>query len=164
MDPLRCRRCGSDQVRRASRLGLLERLLSVGYVYPFRCLVCAHRFRSLRWGEHYVRAHEDRRKHARQPVDVWTRLWWQDTEQQGRVRNLSEGGASLDTELAIPAGESLELTLQPGGSEPPITVEVAVVRSVQSGRVGLQFVKVKSGDDERLKKFLREQGGRQWTR
>ena len=157
MDPLRCRRCGSDQVRRASRKGLLERLLSAGYIYPFRCLVCAHRFRRRRWGEHYERVHEDRRRHERLHVDFWSTLFWKDGERQGRVRDLSEGGATLETDLPIAAGESLELTLQPGDSEPPITVEVAVVRSVQSGRLGLQFVKVKGGDDARLGKFLREQ-------
>ena len=157
MDPLRCRRCGSDQVRRASRKGLLERLLSAGYIYPFRCLVCAHRFRTLRWGEHYERVHEDRRRHERFPVDFWSTLFWKDGERQGRVRDLSEGGATLETDLPIAAGESLELTLQPGDSEPPITVEVAVVRSVHSGRLGLQFVKVKGGDDARLGKFLRAQ-------
>ena len=156
MKRLRCRRCGSDQVRRASRTGLLERLLSAGYVYPFRCEVCHHRFRALRWGERYVRAQPDRRRHERLPVDFWSTLFWQDAEQRGRVRDLSESGATLEADLPIAAGASLELTLQPIESEPPITVEVAVVRSVQSGRIGLQFVSVKGGDDERLGKFLRE--------
>ncbi|OGK76779.1 MAG: hypothetical protein A2X52_22160 [Candidatus Rokubacteria bacterium GWC2_70_16] len=160
MKPLRCRRCGSDQVRRASRVGLLERLLSAGYVYPFRCEVCHRRFRALRWGEHYVRAGPDRRRHERLPVDFWTTLFLKDGERQGRVRDLSEGGATLEADLPVAAGDSLELTLKPSDSEPPITVEVAVVRSVQSGRLGLQFVRVKGGDDERLGKFLREQGGR----
>ncbi|MBI2525679.1 MAG: PilZ domain-containing protein [Candidatus Rokubacteria bacterium] len=138
--------------------------MSVGYVYPFRCEVCQHRFKALRWGERYVRAQPDRRRHERLPVDFWTTLFWKDGERQGRVRDLSEAGATLEADLPVAPGESLELTLQPNDSEPPITVEVAVVRSVQSGRLGLQFIRVKGGDDERLGKFLRERGGRRWTR
>lgn len=160
MDTLRCRRCGSDQVRRASRDNVLERLLSLAYVYPFRCVPCSHRFKALRWGERWTRVGQDRRRHERQPVDFWTTLFWQEGKRPGRVRDLSVGGASLETDLPIAAGESLELTLTPSDSEPPITVEVAVVRSVQSGRLGLQFMRVKGGDDERLKKFLQAQGGR----
>ncbi len=157
MDTLKCRRCGSDQVRRASRENVFERLLSLAYVYPFRCIPCSHRFRALRWGERWTRVGQERRRHERQPVDVWTTLFWQETRGQGRVRDLSPGGATLETDLAMAPGDTLELTLAPSESEPPLTVEVAVVRSVQSGRLGLQFVRVKGGDDERLAKFLQGQ-------
>jgi hypothetical protein len=33
-----------------------ERLLSLGYVYPFRCQACGYRFLALRWGRRYRRA------------------------------------------------------------------------------------------------------------
>jgi hypothetical protein len=50
-----CPRCGSSAYRRARRDGLLERALSVIYIYPFRCDDCFHRFRAMRWGKRYVR-------------------------------------------------------------------------------------------------------------
>jgi hypothetical protein len=155
--PLRCKRCGSDQIRRASRENTFERLLSLAYIYPFRCIPCHHRFRKLRWGERWTRVGQERRRQERQPVDVWTTLFWQETQRQAHLRDLSPDGATVDADLPVSPGDSLELTLTTGDTEAPITVEVAVVRSVHSGRVGLQFVRVKSGDDERLKKFLQSQ-------
>ena len=50
-----CPRCGGAEVRRAPRLGMTERLLSLVYVYPFRCARCLHRFRVMRWGTRYFK-------------------------------------------------------------------------------------------------------------
>jgi len=43
MEP-HCPRCGQDIVQRVRRRGLLDHLLSIVYIYPFRCQVCFHRF------------------------------------------------------------------------------------------------------------------------
>jgi len=45
MADLKCPNCARDFVRRVSRAGLSERLLSVFYVYPFKCQLCGYRFR-----------------------------------------------------------------------------------------------------------------------
>jgi len=50
-----CPRCGSPDVRRTRRVGLIERLLSLVYVYPFRCARCLHRYRAMRWGRRYTK-------------------------------------------------------------------------------------------------------------
>jgi predicted nucleic acid-binding Zn ribbon protein len=50
-----CPKCGGALVRRVRRAGLIERLLSVAYVYPFRCGQCFRRFRVLQWGVKYSR-------------------------------------------------------------------------------------------------------------
>jgi len=34
---------------------MLEYLLSIAYIYPFRCQVCFHRFRTFQWGVRYVK-------------------------------------------------------------------------------------------------------------
>src|SRR6266404_1540146 len=39
---VRCPRCGGQSVRRSSRIGAFERLISIVYVYPFRCPRCTH--------------------------------------------------------------------------------------------------------------------------
>jgi len=54
-DALQCPRCGWPEVRRTRRVGFLERLLSMIYIYPFRCGRCLHRYRSMRWGVRYSR-------------------------------------------------------------------------------------------------------------
>jgi hypothetical protein len=50
-----CPACGSTLVRRSHRIGLAEEMLSLVYVYPFRCRLCTHRFFSLQWGVRYYR-------------------------------------------------------------------------------------------------------------
>ena len=52
---LRCPKCHSEVVRRSRRSGILERLLSALYLYPFRCERCDHRFTAFRWGTRYGR-------------------------------------------------------------------------------------------------------------
>ena len=152
-----CPRCQSEVIERAGRAGLLERLLSVAYVYPFRCQSCLHRFRAVVWGQRYVRvtrtARSERRRHPRHPVDFWTTLWLEAGQHPGRARDLSVAGMSLETDAPLEPGQHLELDLQTSPGERPIRVEVAVVRSVQSGRAGLQFVRVKDDGDARLQKF-----------
>ena len=48
-----CPKCSSDYVKRAHRVGP-ERLISLFYIYPFRCQPCGHRFRLLQWGVTYT--------------------------------------------------------------------------------------------------------------
>jgi len=43
---LHCPQCGTHFVRRSHRQGITERLWSLVAVYPFRCQVCAHRFKA----------------------------------------------------------------------------------------------------------------------
>ena len=51
-----CPRCSREYVKRVSRVGLGERLISLFYVYPFRCQLCGHRFQLLQWGVEYKRS------------------------------------------------------------------------------------------------------------
>ena len=62
---MRCPRCGKSFVRRSHRQGLKERLLSLVYLYPFRCQVCANRFRAFQFRSRYVKRIVDRRQYAR---------------------------------------------------------------------------------------------------
>ena len=50
----RCPACHADAVRRSGRQGVLERLLSVVYIYPFRCTRCGQRVRAMQWGARYT--------------------------------------------------------------------------------------------------------------
>jgi hypothetical protein len=155
-----CPRCRSNETERVSRDGLFERLASLVYVYPFRCRACLRRFLRLQWGQRYVRARRERRRDERVPVDLWTTLWLEAGGQTGRVRDISQTGLALETTADLRPGQHLELDLQPGDGERPIRVEVAVVRTIQSGKVGLQFVGVKDESDARLRKFLAGREGR----
>jgi hypothetical protein len=53
--PTTCPRCQSLHVQRVPRAGLIDRVLSVFYVYPFWCGHCLRRFRKMQWGKRYRR-------------------------------------------------------------------------------------------------------------
>ena len=54
-----CPKCSSDFVKRVSRVGF-EHLMSVFYIYPFRCEPCGQRFRILQWGVTYTKIELDK--------------------------------------------------------------------------------------------------------
>jgi PilZ domain len=156
MGTVKCPRCRGTLVRRSGRRSLSERLLSLAYVYPFRCEQCQHRFSRFRWNEHYVRAVADRREHERLPIQAWSTLWADGGPREARVVDLSIAGCSLEAAAPLPEGEVVQLTLQPGGEEPGIVVDEAVVRSSRDGRLGLQFIRVKEDQEGRLRRYLYE--------
>jgi transposase-like protein len=56
--PVVCPRCSSEYVKRVSRVGP-GRLMSLFYIYPFRCQPCGRRFRILQWGVTYTRIEKE---------------------------------------------------------------------------------------------------------
>jgi PilZ domain-containing protein len=60
------------------------------------------------------------------------------------------GGCTLKAETPLSQGAFLQLLLQPSDREPPIRVETAIVRSVRSRSVGLQFLEFPAGEKDRL--------------
>ncbi len=53
-----CPDCSSGQINRIGRQSAWDFLLSVIYIYPFRCEACTRRFRLFEWG---IRYHRQRR-------------------------------------------------------------------------------------------------------
>jgi hypothetical protein len=70
------------------------------------------------------------------------------------VVDLSRTGLALESQADLQPGQHLELDLLPGPGERPIRVEVAVARTIGSGKVGLQFIRVKDEGEERLRRFV----------
>src|SRR5918999_2290719 len=48
-----CSTCRKHTTRRSCRRNIFERILSIAYVYPFRCHSCEKRFFKLQWGVRY---------------------------------------------------------------------------------------------------------------
>lgn len=61
--PVPCPKCDGTLARRSHRDGLAEQLISLMYVYPFRCQLCSHRFFALQWGIRYHRVPVDHREY-----------------------------------------------------------------------------------------------------
>jgi hypothetical protein len=45
--------------------------------------------------------------------------------------------------------------LQVSNETPPVNVEAAIVRSIRSGRAGVEFLQFENGERERLQHFIR---------
>jgi PilZ domain len=151
----RCPRCSKEYVRRVSRVGLGERVLSLFYVYPFRCQLCGHRFQLLQWGVTYKRIEEDRREYERMPANF--PVWFDAGAVQGRglAVDISMAGCTFHTEAELIEGNVLRMRLDLPEETSPVSVEAVIIRSFASGRVGVEFLRVENGERERLQRFIR---------
>src|SRR5262245_390532 len=151
----KCPNCAREFVRRASRVGFVEILLSYFYVYPFRCQLCGHRFRHFQWGVRYVRVVEDRREYDRMAINFPVSCSGQEVSGDGKVLNLSMAGCSFSTSTKLESGALLKVSLQISKDVPPVIVDAAVVRNVRSSSVGVEFLSWQQGERERLQLFIR---------
>lgn len=150
-----CPRCSREYVRRVSRVGLGERLISLFYIYPFRCQLCGHRFKLFQKGVTYKRVEEDRREYERLPVNFPATFAAGGVNGQGLVVDISIGGCSFHTEAQLAEGNILRMVLQVPNETHPVNLQAAIVRTIRSGRAGVEFLEFENGERERLQHFMR---------
>ncbi|HET7341402.1 MAG TPA: PilZ domain-containing protein [Methylomirabilota bacterium] len=132
-------------------MGAWDHLLSVLHLYPFRCQLCAARFRAFQ-ARHY--SHRgDRREYDRLLARVPVTLTSGAGHADGETVHLSLTGCSVRTDGAFPPGSSVQMRLRLGQAG-DVTVESAVVRTQREGGVGLQFARMAAGDRARLSRYL----------
>lgn len=140
-------------MRRTYLEGVVEHLLSLAYLYPFRCQVCTYRFRALQFGMLHSTQVPDRRQYQRIAAGFSAFLEGQQKREE-QVTDLSMGGCTLQAETPLSEGAFLQLLLQAFDREPPIRVDTAIVRSVRARSVGLQFLEFPAGEKDRLSQFV----------
>ena len=150
---VQCPRCGSQSVRRSSRVGAFERLISVVYIYPFRCQRCTFRFRRLNWGHRYPNSKGDRRDYERVVVRLPARLTAGAESAEAETTDLSISGCAVRTSARFPPGTDVRVIIELGGGR-TVDVAEAVVRAAHEGRVSLQFVYVAADDQRRLIEYI----------
>jgi len=158
---VRCPRCGKSFARRSHRQGLKERLLSLLYLYPFRCQVCANRFRAFQFRTRYVKRTVDRRQYVRLATRIPT-TFAEDIKPgeqrggEGVVTDISLGGCYMQTFVQLSQGTLVSLELQTEQHTPAIAVEAAIVRIVRPAGVGLEFLRLSEPEHERFSQFIRQ--------
>jgi hypothetical protein len=157
MTNIKCPQCGRDFVRRVPRAGRVEILLSAFYVYPFRCQLCGHRFRSFQRGVRYVWVQEDRREYDRIEINFPVTFSGENVSGEGMLLNLSMGGCRFTTTADLGTGMIVKLALQIPGSVPPVIVDAAVVvvRKTDPGNASVEFLRWQEPERERLQHFIR---------
>ena len=73
---------------------------------------------------------------------------------EGRLDNLSLGGAAIASELPIARGEYLTLSITLPTQAAAIEIELAPVRWVKPGSFGVEFIRIAPGSQQRLKQYL----------
>jgi hypothetical protein len=155
MGALRCPKCGQVRVRRCPRVGILERAMSLVYVYPFRCQLCARRFRALQWGTRYTKQTVvDRREFDRLAVRAPLTVLSDRGHVAGEVTELSLQACTARLREPLTEGGTVQLQLDLLPGERPVVVEAALVRSTRGEEVGLYFVRVSVGEQLRIRRVL----------
>jgi hypothetical protein len=134
---------------------LAEILLSLFYVYPFKCQLCGHRFRSLQRGVRYVRVEEDRREYDRMEINFPVTFGGEKVSGEGMLLNISMDGCTFTTTADLGIGMMVKLALQISGSVPPVMVDAALVRNAHPGSAGVEFLRWQETERERLQHFIR---------
>src|SRR5688572_16780395 len=106
-----CPECSTEYVIRVRRQTVAERLLSLLYIYPFRCQLCGYRFKTLIRGVRYVRIDEDARDYERLPTDFPFTLVHNEITVKGHVSEISMSGCTLQTEMPMRLGQVIDLKL-----------------------------------------------------
>jgi hypothetical protein len=75
-------------------------------------------------------------------------------EGQGRTRDLSVGGCMIETDFPVVAGASFEFRIYVPGLDWPLRIDEAQVRWVKANTFGIQFMKIKPDEEEKLKQVI----------
>jgi hypothetical protein len=156
MSELHCPACGGSKIRLAARKSLADVVLSGLTIYPFRCQLCADRFRTF-LGR---RTPNPRRSFER--VEVSFPVWFkprrskypEETGHEGVIDNLSIRGCRIRSPIPVAIGSRLELEFQHSNDSFPITIEEAVVRAADNGAIGLRFTRLRRGDERRIRQLI----------
>jgi hypothetical protein len=73
---------------------------------------------------------------------------------EGRLDNLSLGGAAILSDVVISRGEYLTLKITFPTQASTIEIELAPVRWVKDGSFGVEFIRIAPGSPQRLKQYL----------
>ena len=142
---------------RVSRRGGFELLLSVFYIYPFRCQLCGRRFKLLRWGKMYRKTYYDRRELERRPVSLNASIWGESGEHgEGTLQDLSLRGCRLTSGVAFRTRSIVRLELHVPNEDLPIIVQAGVVRNIGSSQSEIEFLRLQHVERERLRVLVKD--------
>jgi hypothetical protein len=154
MANLKCPNCARDFVRRVLGAGLMESFLRLVGVYPFKCQLCGHRFRSFQSDVRYVTVQEDRRDYDRMERKFPITFSGPDFSGEGVVLDVAMGGCTFTTRSDLAIGMVMKMDLRISAAVPPVIVDVAAVRNVRSGIAGVEFLTWQESERERLQLFV----------
>ena len=95
------------------------------------------------------------RKHTRFAVQLPVSFRGDQLSHGGTILNVSAEGCSITSETVAGVAAYLQLTMQLREREEPVEVDLAAVRWSSPTRFGVEFIKIRLEEEERLKTFVR---------
>lgn len=99
----------------------------------------------------------DRRQHPRFAIALLAFYWGAEQWITGMTVNLSQGGCALRSEVVALERTYTAMQLWPPGYETALDIDLAVVRWTRHHTFGLEFLRLRPRDQERLLAFVRSQ-------
>lgn len=154
MKSLHCPSCGTTFVRVTSNEGMVEKALNHIRMFPFRCQLCTNRFRAFYLSARQSTQEFDRRQYKRLATAMDAQVI--DSKQLpfiNRITDISMGGCAI---LAggLAKGAFVELVLRSSIEGEEIRIETAMVSSVRSESVGIQFLELHPDEQRRLSQVV----------
>ena len=154
MKSLHCPSCGTSFVRVTSNEGMVEKALNHIRMFPFRCQLCTNRFRAFYLSARQSTQEFDRRQFKRLATAMDAQVI--DSKQlpfTNRITDISMGGCAI---LAggLAKGAFVELVLKSSTEGEEIRIETAMVCSVRSESVGIQFLEFHPDEQRRLSQVV----------
>ena len=154
----RCPNCSSPYIKRERRTTIFQRLISLIYVYPFTCQLCTHRFKLFQPGVRYFRVDEDQREYQRIGVDLPVELLaLDDACSIGSAIEISMRGCTVRTHDLLALASIMRVRMQIPHENIPLTIEAAIVRNASQDRIGLEFLRFRGDERQRLRQFVQHQ-------
>jgi len=95
------------------------------------------------------------RKHTRFAVQLPVSFSGDQLSERGTILNVSAEGCAITSDTVAAASVYLQLTMQLREREEPVQVDLAAVRWVSATMFGVEFIRIRPDEGERLKKFVK---------
>jgi c-di-GMP-binding flagellar brake protein YcgR len=95
------------------------------------------------------------RKHTRFAVQLPVSFSGDQISDGGTILNVSAEGCAITSDTVAGVAVYLQMTMQLREREEPIQVDLAAVRWVAATRFGVEFIKIRPEERERLKMFVK---------
>ncbi len=159
-----CPKCGKYFTKRILIEGAEDPTSTMAGMYAFRCQLCTELFRARKPELQATPAPPESkeaelnnltaRQYVRMAVKYPVTFVVSRIMQQGTITEIALGGGSLEVNVVLALGAKLKLDILVSEKEPPIVIQLAVVRSVRPTGFGIQFMEIHDAEKERLGRVL----------
>ena len=94
------------------------------------------------------------RKHTRFAVQLPVSFSGDQLSERGTILNVSAEGCAIMSDTVAGVAVYLQLTMQLRDREEPVRVDLAAVRWASKTRFGVEFIKIRFEEEQRLKQFV----------